>query len=151
MVLKGNGCDGVKRIHVAQDEGQMKGSYEHDDERLAAIKVGKCLDLLSYYQIIKTDLLHRIGCFVTECKEGSPVLKLTFPLVSLRFCSCSSLAFHVSRDRSAQDYPARTGGRYSRYSLPEQLANTAKTCFFLHVHVGGRQLPYVVAIRQKRP
>lgn len=33
----------------------MKGSYEHDDERLGAINVGKCLDLLSDYQIIKSD------------------------------------------------------------------------------------------------
>jgi len=55
MVLKENGCESVNWIHVAQDEGQIKGSYEHDDERLVAINVEKCLDLLSDYQIIKTD------------------------------------------------------------------------------------------------
>jgi hypothetical protein len=54
-VLKENGCVSVNWIHVAQDERQIKGSYEHDDERLAAIDVEKFLDLLSDYQIIKTD------------------------------------------------------------------------------------------------
>jgi hypothetical protein len=40
---------------VTQDEKQMKDSYEHDVEHLGAIIVGKCLDLLGDYQIIKTD------------------------------------------------------------------------------------------------
>jgi hypothetical protein len=55
MVLKENRCEIVNWIHVAQDEGQIKGCYEHDDECLAAINVDKCLDFLSDYQIIKTD------------------------------------------------------------------------------------------------
>jgi len=78
----------------------------------------------------RQNLLHRIGCLVTERKDGIPVFKLSFPLVFLRFCCCSSLVFHVSRGRSAQSYPARTRGRDSRYSLSEHLANRLFFFFF---------------------
>jgi hypothetical protein len=54
MGLKINGYEIVNWINVAQDEGQMKDSFEHD-ERAATIKAEKCLDLLSDYQIIKID------------------------------------------------------------------------------------------------
>jgi len=94
------------------------------------IESGSVLISYATIRLSRQTLLHRIGCLVTESKDGSPVLKLSFPLVFLRFCCCSSFAFHVSRGRGAHNYPARSGGKDSRYSLPEQLANAAKTCFF---------------------
>jgi hypothetical protein len=34
MSPKENECESVSWIHVAQDEGQMKGSYEHENKIL---------------------------------------------------------------------------------------------------------------------
>ena len=34
MGLKEHGCENVNWVRVVHDEGQMKGFYEHDDDRL---------------------------------------------------------------------------------------------------------------------
>jgi hypothetical protein len=55
MGVKANGCKSVNWINVAQDEGQMAGSFEHCNECSGATNAGECFGLLNDYQIIKID------------------------------------------------------------------------------------------------